>query len=67
MARHETRLNSSALSSASYDDETLQLEVTFTSGTGYTFNSVPLEIYEGLVSAPSPGRYFHSQIKGVYG
>jgi hypothetical protein len=67
VARHEASLSSSALSSASYDDETLELEIRFTSGQTYTFYNVPPEIYEGLVSAPSPGRYFHSQIKGIYG
>lgn len=67
MARRAQSLNSSALASAEYDDETQVLEVTFTSGGSYSFSGVPAEIYEGLVGDSSPGRYYHRNIKGIYG
>jgi hypothetical protein len=67
MARREVPLSSSAISSAGYDDETQTLDVSFTSGQTYTFQNVPSEIFDGLISAPSPGRYYHQQIKGNYG
>jgi hypothetical protein len=67
VARRSTSLNSSALASAEYDDETQVLDVTFTSGQSYSFSGVPVEIYEGLASASSPGRYYHQNVKGVYG
>lgn len=59
-------INSSAIASASYDDEDQSLEVTFNSGQTYTFAQVPQDIFEGLVGSPSPGRFYHSVIKGNY-
>jgi len=41
--------------------------VTFTSGQSYSFSGVPVEIYEGLANASFPGRYYHQNIKGIYG
>jgi hypothetical protein len=64
--RREESISSTAISSASYDDETKTLEVSFTSGQTYTFQNVPVEIFEGLISAPSAGKYYHSQIKGQF-
>lgn len=67
MARTTKDLShSSALSSVSYDDEDQILEVTFNSGQSYTFSQVPQDIFEGLVGSPSPGRFYHSVIKGNY-
>ena len=67
MTVREQPLNSTALSGARYDGETQELTVGFTSGGTYSFSNVPPEIYEGLVSAGSPGKYYHSYIKGIYG
>jgi KTSC domain len=58
--------SSAALASASYDDETQTLSVTFTSGQTYALRSVPPEIAQGLFDAPSPGSYWHSVLKGNY-
>jgi hypothetical protein len=66
MKRSESLSGSSAIARAAYDDETKLLEVTFTSGQTYTFHEVPVEIYDGLLAAGSPGRYYHSQIKGQF-
>lgn len=66
MVRRESLAGSSAISDASYDDETQELNVTFNSGQTYTFRGVPAEIYDGLISASSPGRYYHQNIKGQY-
>jgi KTSC domain len=60
------QLKSTALASATYDDETKDLDVTFTSGNTYTHRNVPVEIWEGLVGASSPGRYWHSSLKDQY-
>jgi KTSC domain len=64
--RHEQSLNSTALSSAAYDDESMELEITFASGRTYTFHEVPKNVYDSLVSASSPGSYYNSEIKGIY-
>lgn len=61
-----TSLDSSNLSGAEYDPDTGSLVVTFRSGGAYRYLSVPENVYEGLVSAPSPGRYLNEQIKPVY-
>jgi len=66
MAVQQQALNSSVLSSASYDDETKTLELTFSSGRSYTYSQVPPEVFENLVSAPSHGRYFNDFIKGIF-
>ncbi len=64
--RRTESLWGSAITRAAYDDETKILEVTFTSGQTYTFHEVPAEIYDGLLAAGSPGRYYHAFIKGQF-
>lgn len=58
---------SSSIAAAGYDADTRTLEIEFTSGQGYTYQNVPQDIYDGLISADSAGKFFHSQIKGMYG
>lgn len=59
-------IRSSHILSASYDEDSRTLEIEFSSGT-YWYDGVPLEVYQGLVSAPSAGRFFNQVIKGNYG
>ena len=66
MAVQQQALNSSVLSSASYDDETRTLELTYSSGRSYTYSQVPPEVFENLASAPSAGKYFNDFIKGIF-
>lgn len=67
MTDYNIELASTALSSASYDDETQDLEITFVSGASYTFPNVPLGVFEGLRDARSPGAYYNQRIKGIFG
>jgi hypothetical protein len=67
MPRREESFGSSAIGSAGYDDDTQTLDITFTSGQTYTFSNVPPDVFDALVSAPSPGRFYHQHIKGIYG
>lgn len=60
------QISSTAISGATYDDETEEMEITFTSGQSYTFNGVPKSVFEGLEQAGSPGQYYHQNIKGRY-
>lgn len=60
-------LRSSMIEAAGYDPDTRTLEIEFTGGRSYTFPNVPPDVYESLLGAESPGRYFNQQIKGVYG
>ena len=59
-------IQSTMLASADYDPTSQTLEVTFRSGETWTYSSVPESEYDGLMGAHSPGRYFLSNIRGVY-
>jgi KTSC domain-containing protein len=59
-------LRSSALSSAEYDDELESLTLTFTNGRSYTFDGVPQDIYDRLLTDPSPGRFYLTYIKDQF-
>lgn len=59
-------LNSSAIRAARYDAEAMTLDIEFTDSDTYRYYQVPEHIYNGLVSAHSAGRYFHSNIKDRY-
>jgi hypothetical protein len=56
-------LNSSAIRAVAYDERTLNLRVTFTSGNTYTYYSVPAWKYAGLINASSAGQYFNDNIR----
>ncbi len=60
-------LQSAALAYCDYDPATERLTVTFHSGKTYSHEGVPEEVYQGLLTAGSPGGYYASRIKGVYG
>lgn len=60
-------LRSSMIAAAGYDPDTRTLEIEFTSGRTYTHPGVPPHVYENLLAAESPGRYYNQNIKGVYG
>ena len=55
---------SSNISAIGYEGTTLY--VAFNSGGLYAYSGVPLDIYNGLMSASSHGSYLARYIKGVY-
>jgi len=59
-------VSSSDLRSVGYDSSTNTLEIEFNSGGVYQYYGVSLAVYQGLMNAPSHGKYFHAHIKGVY-
>lgn len=63
---HHRFKGSSALTSARYNPETRQLDVTFVSGQTYSHEGVPPDEFEALVGASSAGRHYLNNIKGVY-
>lgn len=67
MPTEHANLGSSVLSRASYDSDTQTLTITFRKGGSYTYEGVPQDVFEGLRDADSPGQYYSTQIKGVYG
>lgn len=58
-------VNSSDIRSIGYLGNTLEVE--FRSGGIYQYFNVPQSVYFGLMSAPSHGRFFHSNIRDRYG
>ena len=54
---------SSNLAGIGYDERASTLEVEFRSGAVYQYFGVPKLIYEGLIKAPSHGRYFEMYVK----
>ena len=66
MAIQQVQLASTALASASYNDEDETLDITFQNGRSYTYEGVPSEVFEALRDARSPGTYFFQNIKYRY-
>ena len=46
-----------------YDDDSGELDITFTSGKTYRYLNVPPEVYDGLLDAGSKGEFFNQNIK----
>lgn len=57
------RVSSSNLASVGYDPENKILEIEFQNDSIYQYFNVPSNIYSGLMSAASHGRYFDAYIK----
>lgn len=57
------KVNSSAITEVSYDKETCILRIQFARGAEYDYPSVPEQEYKNLISAPSAGKYFNTNIK----
>lgn len=60
------KVSSSNVDSVGYDNDSSLLYVRFTSGALYTYVSVPIFEFEGLINAPSIGTYLNRNIKGAY-
>ncbi len=56
-------LKSSNLAAADYDAETKALTIQFKGGGVYTYHDVDEALYQDLLTAESPGRYFQTWIK----
>lgn len=60
-------INSSALSAARYDEETMELEVQFhRNPQWYTSYNVPPEIVFEFENASSQGNYYQENIRYIY-
>lgn len=54
---------SSHLNAMGYDETTGELQIQFWNGTIYAYYGVPMETYQGLISSPSLGMFFHQFIR----
>jgi hypothetical protein len=59
-------LSSSVIKHAGYDAERRKLYIRFPSGEIDDFCNVPATVFDALLAAPSPGRYYDTHIKGRY-
>ena len=69
-ALRQTFPGSSAIAAASYepvDERSGTLTITFKGGRSYDYPDVPPEVWEGLQGSSSPGTYWRTSIKDVYG
>ncbi len=64
MLRHA--VVSTSIRSVGYDPDTEILEIEFQSGGVYQYIGVPRMVYEGLLVAPSHGRYFQEFVRERY-
>ena len=60
------RIESSALTSVSYDADTRCLEVEFQDGSAYEFLDLPEPLHAALLASESKGRYFNIAIRGHF-
>lgn len=61
-------LQSSHLNGADYDPETGALSIQFTNGAVYASSRpVPQTVVDTLFQYPSPGTYYHNNLKDRYG
>ncbi|MDN7024859.1 KTSC domain-containing protein [Methanoculleus sp. FWC-SCC1] len=59
-------IESAGFASVGYDRETEILRIEFAGGGVYEYVGVPPEVYEGLLSAESPGWFFREFIRERY-
>ena len=59
-------LLSSNLASVSYDPESREMTIAFKSGAVYHYADVDEGTYDGLLAAPSPGKFFASEIRDAF-
>jgi hypothetical protein len=59
--------DSSAVQDAYYNEETKDLYVILTGGTGYRYSDVPFNVWGWFKSAGSKGEYYAKTIKRQYG
>jgi hypothetical protein len=57
---------SSMITRAGYDPQTETMEIEFTSGQTYTYEAVPSSVFNGLITASSPGKFYHANIKDAF-
>lgn len=59
-------VSSSCIANVYYTEETKELRIYFTKGGGHVYSDVPKSVYDGLMAAPSKGKYFNSVIRNSY-
>jgi hypothetical protein len=61
------RVRSTALREVSYDADAKILTVTFRRGATASYPRVPRAVFDAMIKAPSPGRYFRQVVQARFG
>jgi hypothetical protein len=56
-------VKSSTLDAVAYDEGSSTLAVRFKNGSEYEYPGVSESIFQGILAAPSPGKYFQAHVK----
>ena len=59
-------VESTTLATVGYDENLKRLQLEFCSRAVYLYFGVPAAVHQGLLGAPSKGRYFNGTIRGRY-
>ncbi len=59
-------VESTSITSVAYAAPTQILEVVFRRGTVYRYRSVPADVFDAFLVAPSKGRYFNANVRDRY-
>lgn len=59
------RVRSTSVVSIGYSDDAAVLEIELVGGRVYRYFEVPRAAYDGLMAAPSHGRYYNEAIKAA--
>ncbi len=59
-------VSSTCVDTVFFNGDTNDLTIAFTTGGTYTYSGVPAEVAQGLVDAPSKGKYMHAQVLGKF-
>lgn len=62
----DVKVESSAIASLGYEFLSEKLFVEFNSGSYYSYDDVPLDVFVELVTADSIGRHFVKNVRNVY-
>lgn len=61
-----TTVDSTTLATVAYDEARELLQLEFRSRAVYLYSSVPAEVHEALLGAPSQGKFFNRVIRGRF-
>jgi hypothetical protein len=59
-------VTSSDIASVGYDAASQTLEIEFHTTGAYRYFSVPKEVFDAILTTPSPGKFFLQNIKGKF-
>jgi len=59
-------INSTAITTASYEYDAYNLRLTYVNGTSYDYKKVPNHVFEGLRNSESKGKFINKYVLSRY-